>query len=152
MGLGDLETDEFMNVTDGWKVRYYCWCVVLCKKKKQNREPNCVVKREYPFLNVPYARVYFYEVDADKLESRSLFINGVNVYVAEDWESWKAVYFAKSASCRNCCTLEKNSNHILVYFLLMSNVLLFKNNKFETTSKDPVNKCHDIFILTCLFF
>lgn len=96
-----------MNVTDGWKVRYYCWCVVLCKKKKQNREPNCVVKREYPFLNVPYARVYFYEVDADKLESRSLFINGVNVYVAEDWESWKAVYFAKSASCRNCCTLER---------------------------------------------
>lgn len=44
-----------------------------------------------------------------------------------------------------------NANHIQVYFLLISNVLLFKNNKFETTSKDPVNKYYDIFILTCLF-
>lgn len=46
---------------------------------------------------------------------------------------------------------KQNANLVQVYFLLMSNVLLFKNNKFETTSKDPVNKCHDIFILTCLF-
>lgn len=45
----------------------------------------------------------------------------------------------------------ENTNHILVYFLLMSNVSLFKNNKFETTSTDLVNKRRAIFIQTCLF-
>lgn len=151
MGLGDFETDEFTNVTDGWKVRYYCWCVVLCKKKKQNREPNCVVKREYAFLNVPYARVYFYEVDADKLESRSLFINGVCMW--RKIGNLERLYISpKVLAVGIVVPWKENSNHILVYFLLMANVLLFKNNKFETTSKDPVNKCHDIFILTCLFF
>lgn len=106
-----------------------------------------LLKQGYPFLNVHYACVYFNEVDADKLESRSLLTDGVNLDVAEDWESRLVVFFfAKSASCR-----KGNANHIQVYFLLISNVLLFKNNKFETTSKDPVNKYYDIFILTCLF-
>lgn len=67
-----------------------------------------LLKREYPFLNVHYACVYFNEVDADKLESRSLLTNGVNLDVAEDWESRLVVFFfAKGASCRNCCTLER---------------------------------------------
>lgn len=66
-----------------------------------------LLKQGYPFLNVHYACVYFNEVDADKLESRSLLTDGVNLDVAEDWESRLVVFFAKSASCRNCCTLER---------------------------------------------
>lgn len=102
-----LETDEFMNVTGGREVKYYSWCVVLCKKKRQNREPICVVEQGSPFLKLHYALVYFAEIDADKLESRSLFMNGVKLDMAEDWESldWLFFFFAEAASCRNCCTL-----------------------------------------------
>lgn len=149
-----LETDEFMNVTGGRKIKYYSWCVVLCKKKKkQNREPICVVEQGYPFLKAFYARMYFDEVDADKLESRSLFTNGVNLDMAEDWESldWRFFFSPKVLAVGIAVPWLENTNHILVYFLLMSNVSLFKNNKFETTSTDLVNKCRAIFIQTCLF-
>lgn len=39
------------------------------------------------FLNVDHALVYDDEVDAVKLESRSLFTTRVNLDKAEDWES-----------------------------------------------------------------
>lgn len=79
----------------------------LVLKKRQNREPICVVEQGYPFLKIHYALVYFAEIDADKLESRSLFMNGVKLDMAEDWESldWLFFFFAEAASCRNCCTL-----------------------------------------------
>lgn len=37
--------------------------------------------------------MYFAEIDADKLECRSLFMNGVKLDMAEDWESLDWLFF-----------------------------------------------------------
>lgn len=72
----------------------------LVKKEKQYREPMCcwtgISVRKLLFsakcLNVDHAWMYANEVDAVKLESRGLFTVGVNLNMAEYWDSWIVVF------------------------------------------------------------